>query len=263
MAQFAANLTMLFHEVAFPDRFEQAHNAGFKAVEFLFPYSFEASMLADKLSGFGLELALINAPSGNWDAGERGLAALPGREAQFRQTVAHALSYARTLNCRKVHVMSGIVSPAFSEQQHIDTFITNMRYAADAFADHGIDVLIEALNNRDVPNYFVSHQRRTAELIEALQRANVKLQLDLYHAQIMDGDLEVLIRDLAPVIGHVQIASVPDRHEPCEGEINYPYLFDVLDDCGYTGFIGCEYQPKTTTDEGLAWIRPYLSAITF
>lgn len=259
MVQFAANLTMLFHEVAFLDRFEQAHNAGFKAVEFLFPYPFEASVLADKLSRFGLELALFNAPPGDWDTGERGLAALPGREAEFRNTVAVALSYARALRCRKVHVMSGIVSPEFSAQQHIDTFIANMRYAADAFAGDDIDVLIEPLNSRDVADYFVSHQRRAAELIAALQRANVKLQLDLYHAQIMDGDLEILIRDLAPIIGHVQIASVPERHEPCEGEINYPYLFEVLNDCGYTGFIGCEYNPKTTTDEGLTWIRPYLS----
>ncbi len=154
--------------------------------------------------------------------------------------------------------MSGIINPAYNMQQHIDTFIANIRYAADTFAEHGIDVLIEPLNTRDVPNYFVAHQRRAVELIQMVDRPNVKLQLDLYHAQIMDGDLDVLIRDLAPFTGHIQIASVPHRNEPAGGEINYPYLFDVLDDSGYDGWIGCEYKPKTTTEQGLAWVRPYL-----
>ena len=258
MARFACNLTTLFHEVAFLDRFEQARNAGFKAVEFLFPYAFDPRVLADKLTWFGLEQVLFNMPAGDWDAGEKGLAALPGREEEFRRSVATALRYAKALNCKKVHAMSGVLNPAFSERQHIDTFTANIRHAADAFAEYGIDVLIEPLNSRDVPNYFVAHQRRAVELIQRIARPNVKLQLDLYHAQIMEGDLETLIRDLAMAIGHIQIASVPHRNEPCEGEINYPYLFDVLDDCGYTGWIGCEYKPKTTTDNGLAWVRPYL-----
>ena len=258
MAKFAANLTMLFNEVAFLERFEKAYKAGFKAVEFLFPYEFGPQVLGDKLAEFGFELALFNLPPGDWDRGEKGLAALPGREEEFRKTVARALLYAKALNCKKVHAMSGIVNPAFSEQQHIDTFIGNIRYAADAFSEHGIDVLIEPLNSRDVPNYFVAHQRRAVDLIEQVARANVALQLDLYHAQIMDGDLEVLIRDLAPFIGHIQIASVPHRNEPPDGEINYPYLFDVLDQSGYSGLIGCEYKPKTSTEEGLDWVKPYL-----
>jgi len=258
MARFAANLTMLFNEVDFLDRFEKAHQAGFKAVEFLFPYAYEPQVLAGKLAEFGLEQALFNMPPGDWDAGERGFAAIPGREEDFRQSVTTALMYANALGCKKVHAMSGIINPAYTEQQHIDTFIANIRYAADVFAEHGIDVLIEPLNNRDVPNYFVAHQRRAVELIEQVARPNVKLQLDLYHAQIMDGDLEVLIRDLAPFTGHIQIASVPHRNEPCDGETNYPYLFNVLDDSGYSGWIGCEYKPKTTTEQGLAWVKPYL-----
>ncbi|UHJ62781.1 2-oxo-tetronate isomerase [Vibrio furnissii] len=258
MAKFAANLTMLFTEVPFLERFEQAHRAGFKAIEFLFPYAYEPHVLAEKLTQYGFEQALFNMPPGDWDAGEKGFAALPGREQVFKQSVATALMYAQALNCKKVHAMSGIIDPTYSMQQHIDTFIANIRYAADAFAEHGIDVLIEPLNTRDVPNYFVAHQRRAVELIQMVDRPNVKLQLDLYHAQIMEGDLDVLIRDLAPFTGHIQIASVPHRHEPSDGEINYPYLFDVLDDSGYDGWIGCEYKPKTTTEQGLAWVKPYL-----
>lgn len=258
MAKFAANLTMLFTDVAFLERFERAHRAGFKAIEFLFPYAYEARHLADKLAQFGFEQALFNMPPGDWGAGEKGLAALPGREQEFKQSVNTALMYAKALNCKKIHAMSGIVDPAYSEQQHIDTFTTNIRYAADTFAEHGIDVLIEPLNTRDAPHYFVAYQRQAVELIQQVARPNVKLQLDLYHAQIMSGDLEVLIRDLAPFIGHVQVASVPHRNEPDRGEINYPYLFEVLDDSGYNGCIGCEYNPATTTEQGLGWLKPYL-----
>ncbi|ASO28616.1 hydroxypyruvate isomerase [Vibrio anguillarum] len=258
MAKFAANLTMLFTEVPFLERFEQAHRAGFKAIEFLFPYVFEPQVLATKLAQYDFEQALFNMPPGDWDAGEKGFAALPGREQEFKQSVATALMYAKALNCKKVHAMSGIIDSAHSMQQHIDTFIANIRYAADAFARHGIDVLIEPLNNRDVPNYFIAHQRRAVELIQRVNRPNVKLQLDLYHAQIMDGDLDVLIHELAPFIGHIQIASVPHRNEPSDGEINYPYLFDVLDNSGYNGWIGCEYKPRTTTEQGLGWVKPYL-----
>lgn len=258
MAKFAANLTMLFTEVPFLERFAKAHKAGFKAVEFLFPYQFEPQVLADELAKYGFEQALFNMPPGDWDGGEKGLAALPGREQEFKQSVATALMYAKALQCKKVHAMSGIIDPAYSRQQHIDTFIANIRYAADIFAEHGIELMIEPLNSRDVPNYFVAHQREAVELIKLVDRANVKLQLDLYHAQIMDGDLDVLIRDLAPFTGHIQIASVPHRNEPCDGETNYPYLFGVLDDSGYNGWIGCEYKPKTTTEQGLDWVKPYL-----
>ena len=258
MAKFAANLTMLFTEVPFIERFEQAHRAGFKAVEYLFPYAFDAEVLAGELKKYDFEQALFNMPPGDWDAGERGFAAIPGREDEFRASVDTALNYALTLGCKKVHAMSGIVDNTFSYQQHVDTFISNIRFAADVFAEHGIELMIEPLNNRDVPGYFVSRQREAVELIKQVDRPNVKLQLDLYHAQIMDGDLSVLIRDLANYTGHIQIASVPERHEPSEGELNYPHLFNVLDESGYSGWIGCEYNPKTNTLDGLGWVKPYL-----
>ncbi|EHU4846291.1 Hydroxypyruvate isomerase [Vibrio vulnificus] len=258
MAKFAANLTMLFNEVDFLERFEQAHQCGFKAVEYLFPYAYEPKVLADKLTQYGFEQALFNMPPGDWDAGERGFAAIPGREEEFKQSVETSLLYAQALNCKKVHAMSGIVDAKFTRQQHIETFINNIRYAADKFAKYDIELLIEPLNNRDVPDYFIAHQREAVELIKQVKRSNVRLQFDLYHAQIMDGDLTVMIRDLADYIGHVQIASVPLRHEPSEGEINYPYIFEQLDLAGYQGWMGCEYKPKQSTKEGLVWAKNYL-----
>ncbi|KXF82431.1 2-oxo-tetronate isomerase [Enterovibrio coralii] len=258
MARFAANLTMLFNEVDFLTRFEKAHDAGFKAVEFLFPYAYEPQVLADKLSQFGFEQALFNMPPGDWDAGERGFAAIPGREAEFRQSVDTALMYAQALKCKKVHAMSGLLDSQFSYQEHVDTFIENIRYAADKFAEQGVELMIEPLNSRDVPGYFVAHQREAVELIKQVDRPNVKLQFDVYHAQIMDGDLTVMIRDLADYIGHVQIASVPERHEPSEGEVNYPHVFNMLDNAGYVGWIGCEYKPRKSTEEGLDWVKPHL-----
>ncbi|WP_372882644.1 2-oxo-tetronate isomerase [Psychromonas sp.] len=258
MAKFAANLTMLFTEVPFMERFDEAHKAGFKAVEFLFPYAFDADKLSQKLQTLNLQQSLFNMPPGDWDAGERGIAALPGREQEFKASVTTALKYAAALKCKKVHAMSGIVDPKFTYQEHINTFIDNIRYAADAFAEQGITLLIEPLNNRDVPGYFLAHQRDAVELIKQVDRANVKLQLDLYHAQIMDGNLTTLIRDLAEYTGHIQIASVPDRHEPDEGELNYPHLFNVLDESGYDGWIGCEYNPRHSTIAGLGWVKPYL-----
>lgn len=258
MAKFAANLTMLFTEVDFLERFEKAHNAGFKAVEYLFPYAFDAQVLAKKMQQFGFQQALFNMPPGDWDAGERGFAAIPGREAEFKASVDTALHYAQALNCKKVHAMSGIVDSNYSREQHEATFIDNIRYAADKFAQQGIMLVLEPLNNRDVPNYFFAHQRDAVELIKRVDRPNVKLQLDLYHAQIMDGDLSMLIKELAPYTGHIQIASVPERHEPSEGELNYPHLFTVLDNSGYQGWIGCEYNPRNSTEEGLGWVKPYL-----
>ncbi|MDN3616311.1 2-oxo-tetronate isomerase [Vibrio gallaecicus] len=258
MAKFAANLTMLFTEVPFMERFEKAHQAGFKAVEYLFPYAFEAEELAEKVQKFGFEQALFNMPPGDWDAGERGFAAIPGREEEFKASVDTALMYATALNCKKVHAMSGLMDANFTHQQHVETFISNIRFAADKFAEQGIELLIEPLNSRDVPNYFVAHQRDAVELIKFVDRPNVKLQLDLYHAQIMDGDLSTLICEVAPYTGHIQIASVPERHEPSEGELHYPHLFNVLDDTGYQGWIGCEYNPRASTEEGLGWVKPYL-----
>lgn len=258
MPNFAANLTMLFTEVPFMERFEAAHKAGFKSVEFLFPYAFEASEIVEKLEKYNLQVVLFNMPPGDWDAGERGYAAIPGREEEFRASVDIALQYAKAFGCKRVHAMSGIIDTASSYDQHIETFIENFRYAADVFVKEGITLLVEPLNERNMPGYFVAHQRVAAELIKKLDRSNVKLQFDTYHAQIVDGDLTTLIRDLSPVIGHIQIASVPERNEPVDGEINYPYLFKVLDEVGYEGWIGCEYNPKGATEEGISWVAPYL-----
>lgn len=258
MPNIAANLTMLFTETPFMDRFEAAHKAGFTHVEFLFPYAFDADEIAEKLTTYNLKQVLFNLPPGDWDAGERGFAAIPGRETEFRASVDVALHYAKVLGCKQLHAMSGIMDQEASYEKHVETFIQNFRYAADVFAKEGITLLVEPLNPRDMPGYFVAHQREAVELIAKLDRANVKLQFDTYHAQIVDGDLTTLIRDLAPVIGHIQIASVPERNEPVDGEIHYPYLFKVLDEVGYEGWIGCEYNPKGTTEEGLSWLEPYL-----
>ena len=258
MPRFDANLTMLFTELPFMDRFEAAQRAGFRSVEFLFPYAFDALEIADKLKTCDLQQVLFNMPPGDWDAGERGYAAIPGREDEFRASVDTALHYAKILKCKRVHAMSGNVKPDESYEKYVETFINNIRYAADAFDQEGITLLIEPLNCRDMPGYFVSHQRDAVALIDQVNKANVKLQLDTYHAQISDGDLTVLIRDLQPEIGHIQIASVPDRHEPSDGEINYTYLFRILDKIGYQGWIGCEYNPEKTTEEGLGWVKPFL-----
>lgn len=259
MPKFAANLTMLFTEQPFMQRFALAHQAGFKAVEFLFPYAYSAEGIAHQLEHYQLELALFNLPPGDWENGERGIAALPEREEEFKHSVTTALHYATALNCTKLHAMAGIVDPRFTREQHIETLINNLRYAADQCAKHDITLLIEPLNHRDIPNYLIAHQREAAQLIQRIDRPNVKLQFDAYHAQIMDGDLTQLITDLAPVIGHVQIASVPERHEPSEGELNYAHIFATLDAAHYHGWIGCEYHPKQTTQDGLGWLAPYQS----
>jgi len=218
MPRFAANLTMLFTELPFMERFDAAHRAGFKSVEFLFPYAFDAAVIADKLKTYNLQQVLFNMPPGDWDAGERGYAAIPGREDEFKASVDTALLYATILGCKRVHAMAGNVKPNENHNKYVETFINNIRYAADAFNQEGITLLIEPLNSRDMPGYFVSHQRDAVALIKQLNKSNVKLQLDTYHAQIMDGDLTTLIHDLYDEIGHIQIASVPDRHEPSDGE---------------------------------------------
>lgn len=255
MSKFAANLTMLFTEVPFLERFAAARSAGFDAVEFLFPYEWPADELARRLKEQHLTQALFNMPPGNWAAGERGMAAIPGREEEFRHHLPKVRDYARALGCHKVHAMSGIMDPAYSHEAHRLTLIDNIRYAADYLATDGIQILLEPLNDRDVPGYFIAHQLDALQRVKEIDRSNVAVQLDLYHAQIMDGDLTRLIGKLGPAIGHVQIASVPERHEPDEGEIAYPHLFKVLQQAGYQGWIGCEYNPRSTTQAGLGWLK--------
>lgn len=256
MPRFAANLSMMFTDVPFIERFSRAAKAGFEAVEFLFPYDFAPELLAEELKKNGLTQALFNMPAGNWDAGERGMAAIPGREKEFRDNVDKALEYALVLGCKNLHAMSGVVS-GLDYDSCKKTYIENFRYAADKVAPHGITVLTEPINTRNMPGYFINHQLDAVRFMEEVGRPNVSVQFDLYHAQIMDGDLTKLAEKMAGKFAHVQVASVPDRHEPDEGELNFPYLFDVLDRIGYKGFIGCEYNPRGKTEDGLAWFQPY------
>jgi hydroxypyruvate isomerase len=257
MPNFAANLSMIFQEVPFLDRFEAAAAAGFKAVEFLFPYEHPAAELAERLRRHGLKQVLFNLPPGNWAAGERGMAAIPGRELEFAGTVDKAIEYARALGCQQVHAMAGILPAGVPRQAWDTTYTSNLRAAAGKLAGHGIRLLIEPLNVRDVPGYFLSNTEQARFFIEHVGTDNLFLQMDLYHAQIMGGDLAERTRALRPLIRHFQIAGVPGRHEPDVGEINYPFLFDLIDSLGYDGWIGCEYRPRGKTLDGLGWAKPY------
>ena len=245
MPRFAANLSMLYNDVDFLDRFAAAARDGFKAVEYLFPYAYPAQELAARLQANGLQQVLFNAPPGNWDAGERGLACLPGREAEFREGIAKAIDYAKALQCPRIHVMAGLVPQGADAATVRATYIANVRYAAEQAAPHGIQILLEPINGRDMPGFFLSRQDQAHALIAEIGATNVKVQMDLYHCQIVEGDLAMKVRQYLPTgnVGHFQIAGVPERHEPDVGEINYTYLFQLLDSLGYDGWIGCEYRP--------------------
>lgn len=254
MPKFAANLTMMFNEVEFLDRFDAANSNGFRAVEFLFPYAFEADQIAEKLDKNGLELALFNMPPGDWDAGDKGMAALPGREQEFQDTVGVALEYAKAFGNKTVHMMAGILPGDLSVEKAFETYVSNYQYCADAFADLGVTVILEPLNTRDVPGYMISQNAGARAVIAAADRPNVGLQFDFYHVQIMTGDLATQFEIHLDITKHVQIAGVPERHEPNVGEINYPYLFDLMDRLGYEGYVGCEYRPQNGTEAGLGWL---------
>lgn len=258
MPKFAANLSMMFTELPFLDRFAAAAAAGFSAVEFLFPYDYPADLLAEKLQQNGLQQVLFNTAPGDVNAGEWGLAAIPGREQEARADINRALEYALTLQCPNVHVMAGVVPPGEDIARYRETFISNLRYAADAFAPHGIELMIEALSPAVKPNYLFSSQHQAAELVTAIDRPNVFIQFDFFHAQLVDGNISNLLKSLAGRYAHIQIASVPDRNEPDDGELNYPWLFAQLDKMGYQGWIGCEYKPRGETTAGLGWVKPYL-----
>ncbi|WP_373099516.1 MULTISPECIES: 2-oxo-tetronate isomerase [Pasteurellaceae] len=257
MPKFAANLTMMFNEVPFLDRFAAAANAGFQYVEFLWPYEYPATELKAKLDQYGLKLVLFNTPAGDVGQGEWGVSAIPGRESQSHQHIDQALEYALALGCPNVHVMAAVVPEGADRNAYRQTFIQNVRYAADKFKPHGINVLLEALSPAVKPNYLLKSQLDTLDIVEAAQRDNVFVQLDYFHAQNVDGNLSRLTDKLNGKFAHVQIASVPDRHEPDEGEINYQYIFDKLDQLGYTGYVGCEYKPRADTAAGLDWFAKY------
>ncbi|HDN2511448.1 MULTISPECIES: 2-oxo-tetronate isomerase [Providencia] len=255
MAKFAANLSMMFNEVPFMQRFESAANAGFKGVEYLFPYEEDANLIANELKKHNLTQALFNMPAGNWAAGERGMASLPGREAEFAEGVQTALTYAKALGCKQVHAMAGKVNENVTLEQQKACFIKNIQHAADVMAEHGIRVLIEPINTRDMPGYFLTTQKQAEALLPEINRENVFIQLDLYHCQIMEGDLLKTIERLWGKFSHIQIASVPYRHEPDSGEVNYPWIFKQLDEMGYDGWLGCEYHPAGRTEDGLGWLK--------
>lgn len=264
MPRFAANLTMMFTEVPFLERFDAAARAGFEAVEYLFPYAHPPQEVAAALQGAGLTQALFNAPAGDWENGERGIAALAGRDEEFTQGLETAMAYAEALDCPRIHVMAGIPEPQGParrtpqqalEHPAAETYIRRIRQAADRAATEGRRVLIEPINHVDMPGYFLGSVTLGLRLLERIGRDNVGLQLDLYHAQITDGDLTRLLRSTAEAVEHVQIASVPDRHEPDAGETSYPHLFSVLDEVGYSGWVGCEYHPAGRTEDGLGWFR--------
>ncbi len=257
MPKFAANLSFLFNEVPFMERFAAATSVGFQGVEYLFPYGEDKDAIADALRTNGLQNVLFNLPPGDWDAGERGLGALPGREQDFRDGVARAMDYALAANTKRLHALAGIVPAGADQDRCRQTFIGNLRYACEQLAPHGITLLVEPINTRDMPGYFLNYQKDAHALLAEVGASNLKVQMDFYHAQIMEGDIISTFRQYLHNIGHVQIASVPDRHEPDLGELNYPWLFEMMDEAGYDGWIGCEYRPRQGTTAGLGWMAPY------
>jgi hydroxypyruvate isomerase len=268
MPRFAANLSMLYPELEFHDRFEAAAKDGFEAVEYLFPYAYPAPEIAARLRSNGLQQVLFNAAPGDWEGGERGLACLPGREGEFRRSIDQALSYAQVLGCPRIHVMAGLVPAGSSRESLRATYVANLRQAAATAAKQGVDLLLEPINVRDIPGFFLNRQDDAHRLLDEIGASNVKVQFDLYHCQVVEGDVAMKIRQFLPTgrVGHFQIAGVPQRHEPDLGEVNYPYLFGVIDEvsaqCGWQGWVGCEYRPARGTQPGgtsagLGWLRDW------
>jgi hydroxypyruvate isomerase len=260
MPRFAANLSFLYPEFAFLDRFAAAAKDGFDAVEFAFAYEFASGEIAARLAAHGLQQILINAPPGDLAAGERGLGCLPQREADFRRSLLEqALPLADALRCPRVHVMAGVAPREVQAARLHDTFVANLAWAAAQAASAGIELLIEPINPRDVPGYFLQRQAHAHAIVEQVGAPNLKVQLDLYHCQIVEGDVAMKLRQYLPGgrVGHLQIAGVPGRHEPDSGELHHPYLFALIDELGYKGHVGAEYRPRGGTSAGLAWLGPY------
>lgn len=255
MPVFAANLTMMFNEWPFLDRFDAAADAGFSAVEYLFPYDAAPEALAERLERNRLQQALFNLPPGDWAAGERGIAALPGRFDEVRSGVDRALEYAAATGAKRLHLMAGIADPAEPEAR--SRYGQSVTYTAERLAEKGIDLMLEPINARNMPGYFLDDFNNAVAIIKELELPNLKLQFDIYHRQIMHGDVTVALREWMAMIGHIQIASVPSRHEPEREELNYTWVFDEIDRLGYQGFVGCEYNPRGATLEGLGWFKPY------
>jgi hydroxypyruvate isomerase len=254
MLRFAANLTMLFNEVGFVDRFAAAAKAGFTGVEYLFPYDYEPTLLQQALREHRLTQVLYNLPAGNWPAGERGIACHPDRTAEFAEGVERAVCYANALECTQVNCLAGIVPSGVDLGAARSTFVANLRLAAPRLKAAGVKLLIEPINTRDIPNFFLNRTAQALEIIDEVGSDNLFLQYDVYHMQIMEGDLSVTLQGHLPRIAHIQVADPPTRHEPGTGEINFGYLFNLLDRLGYGGWIGCEYKPAARTEDGLGWL---------
>jgi hydroxypyruvate isomerase len=255
MPRFAANLSLMFNEVPFLERFARARASGFDGVEFLFPYEHPAADIAEALQARNLTQVLFNMPAGDWRNGERGIAALPGREEEFRDNLELALEYARALDCERLHCMAGVIPADVDHAQVEAVYFANLTFAAQRLAQEGRTLLIEPLNPRDAPGYFLSRQDHARDIVQRLGLANLKVQFDMYHCQIVHGDLIRWTEAMMPVTGHVQIADVPERHEPGSGEINYTNVLAKLDSFGYQGWVGCEYRPLGNTEDGLQWMR--------
>jgi hydroxypyruvate isomerase len=255
MPKFAANLTMLFNEVPFLDRFERAAQSGFDAVEFLFPYAWPAHEIKSRLDANGLQLVLHNLPAGDWDAGERGIGCLPERADEFRDGVLRAIEYAGALGVKQLNCLAG-KAPAGADAALLrKTFVANLRHAAGALKQAGIRLLIEPINTFDIPGFYLNRSAQALSIIDEADSDNLFLQYDIYHAQRMEGELAATLEQHLARIAHVQLADNPGRHEPGTGEINYPFLFAHLDRIGYRGHVGCEYKPTTTTEAGLGWMK--------
>jgi hydroxypyruvate isomerase len=257
MLKFGANLTMLFNEVDFPARFEKAAQAGFKGVEYLFPYAWKKKDLAEALKKNGLMQVLFNLPAGDWNAGERGIACLPGREIEFREGVSKAIEYAAALGCSQLNCLAGMTPRNESPEKIKTTLVENLRFAADALDKNGLRLLVEALNSQDMPGFHLVHTSDVLNLLAEVGRPNVYIQYDVYHMQVMEGNLTKTLLDNIGRISHIQIADNPGRHEPGTGEINYPNLFRALEKAGYDRWIGCEYKPAGRTENGLDWLSSY------
>lgn len=254
MPRFAANLTMLYTELPFLERFAAARAAGFRFVEYLFPYAYDKAVLREALNSNGLTQVLFNLPAGNWQAGDRGIAADPARVIEFRKSVDTALDYALALGVQKLNCLAGVRPKHFSESESAETLVDNLIFAADALAAHGRTLVIEAINRFDIPGFLLHRAEQVDKIIEAVERPNVAIQYDIYHAQREQGDITATLRTHIGRIGHIQIADNPGRHQPGTGEINYPFLFAELDKLGYDGFVGLEYVPEPDTAASLAWL---------
>lgn len=259
MPKFAANLSLMYNEYEFLDRFAAAARDGFTAVEFLFPYGFIAGEIKARLRDSELTQVLFNCPPGDWAAGERGIASLPGREEEFKRSIERALGYAQVLGNTRLHVMAGLLQYGQDRGRHLEVYLHNLAYAAQQAAAHGVTVLIEPINTRDMPGYLLNTQEEAHAICREVGAPNLKVQFDLYHCQIVEGDVAMTMRRDIAGIGHMQIAGVPERNEPDTGELHYPYLFGLMDELGYDGWVGCEYRPKAGTSEGLGWFRKVMS----